>query len=188
MASVKSNFDWKSLHLHTHTHTRTRMHAHTHTHTHTKANRQNETWHWTNDEIGVAVQSWLWVRAEPKAWQLSRLERLNGIQWSWVQISLRPTFYSYFKEPVSGEYHIYQLISLHSCDYLQKTSIKTNVAIDEGKQVKWNVTLNKQWNWTSCTKLTLSTRWTHGLIAQSVRASEQNLVVVGSNPTQANFL
>ena len=29
---------------------------------------------------------------------------------------------------------------------------------------------------------------THGLIAQSVRASERNSVVVGSNPTQANFL
>ena len=29
---------------------------------------------------------------------------------------------------------------------------------------------------------------THGLIAQSVRASEQNSVVVDSNPTQANFL
>ena len=29
-----------------------------------------------------------------------------------------------FKESVSGEYHMYQLIPLHSCDYLQKTSIK----------------------------------------------------------------
>ena len=28
----------------------------------------------------------------------------------------------------------------------------------------------------------------HGLIAQSDRASERNSVVVGSNPTQANFL
>ena len=27
-----------------------------------------------------------------------------------------------------------------------------------------------------------------GLIAQSVRESERNSVVVGSNPTQANFL
>ena len=24
--------------------------------------------HWTNDEIGVAVQSWLWVRVELVAW------------------------------------------------------------------------------------------------------------------------
>ena len=24
--------------------------------------------HWTNDEIGVAVQSWLWVRVEIMAW------------------------------------------------------------------------------------------------------------------------
>ena len=32
---------------------------------------------------------------------------------------------------------------------------------------------------------TLSASWTHGLIAQSVRASEWNSVIVGSNPTQA---
>ena len=30
--------------------------------------------------------------------------------------------------------------------------------------------------------------WTHGLIAQSVRASKRNSVVVGSNSTQANVL
>ena len=42
--------------------------------------------------------------------------------------------------------------------------------------------------WSSCTKLALSGSWTHGLIAQSVRASARNSVVVGSNPTQANFL
>ena len=34
-------------------------------------------------------------------------ERVNGIQWSWVQIPFRPTFYSYFKESLSVEYHIY---------------------------------------------------------------------------------
>ena len=78
---------------------------------------------------------------------------------------------------------MYQLIPLHSCDYLQKTSIKINMATDEGKQPKWNVTLNKLIG-----KLALSASWTHGLIAQSVRASERNSVVVGSNPTQANFL
>ena len=42
----------------------------------------------------------------------------------------------------------------------------------------------KRWNCSSCTKLALRTSWTHGLIAQSVRASEQNSVVVGSNPFQ----
>ena len=46
----------------------------------------------------------------------------------------------------------------------------------------------KRWNWSSCTKLALRASWIHGLIAQSVRASEWNSVVVGSNPTQANFL
>ena len=36
-------------------------------------------------------------------------------------------------------------------------------------------------NWSSCKKLALS------LIAHSVRASAQNSVVVGSNPTQGNY-
>ena len=54
--------------------------------------------------------------------------------------------------------------------------------------MKGNVTLNKRWNWSSWTKLALSASWTHGLIAHSVRASERNSVVVGSSPTQANFL
>ena len=34
----------------------------------------------------------------------------------------------------------------------------------------------------------LSASWVHDLIAQSYRASEWKSVVVGSNPTQANFL
>ena len=46
----------------------------------------------------------------------------------------------------------------------------------------------EQWNWSSCTKLALSVSSTHGLIAQLVRALEPNSLVVGSNPTQANFL
>ena len=101
-----------------------------------KQNSQNEMWHWTNDEIGVVVQSWLWVQVELMTWKLCQLECLNGIQWSWVQLPLESTFYSYFKESVSGEYHMYQLMPLHSCDYLQKTSIKINVATDEGKTAK----------------------------------------------------
>ena len=55
-----------------------------------------------------------------------------GFRWSWVQIPLRPTFCSYFKESFSGEYRMYQIIPLHSRDYLKKTSIKINVATDEG--------------------------------------------------------
>ena len=38
---------------------------------------------------------------------------------------------------------MYQLIPLHSCDYLWKSSIKINMRTEEGKQPKWNVTLNK---------------------------------------------
>ena len=29
-----------------------------------EANSRNEMGHWTNDEIGVAVQGWLWMRVE----------------------------------------------------------------------------------------------------------------------------
>ena len=33
-----------------------------------EGNSWDETWHWTNDEIGVAVQRWLWVSVELMAW------------------------------------------------------------------------------------------------------------------------
>ena len=71
---------------------------------------------------------------------------------------------------------------------MQKIYIKINMVADEDKRLKWNVLHNKGWNLNSVTKLTLSVSWTHGLIAQSVRAFERNSVVVGSNTTQANFL
>ena len=57
---------------------------------------------------------------------------MYNVRWLWVQIPLRPTFYSYFKESFSDEYHMCQLIPLHSCDYPNKNSMKTNVATDEG--------------------------------------------------------
>ena len=69
-------------------------------------------WHWTKDELGVAVQSCLWMQVELMAWEFSRLERLNGIKWSWVQFPHRPTFYSYFQESVSDEYHMYIYINV----------------------------------------------------------------------------
>ena len=46
------------------------------------------------------------------------------------------TFCSYFNESFSGEYHMYQLIPLHSCNYLEKFSIKINVAIEIGVVVQ----------------------------------------------------
>ena len=38
------------------------------------------------------------------------------------------------------------------------------------------------------TTLALIANWTIGLIARSVRASEPNSVLMGSNPAQVNFL
>ena len=38
-----------------------------------------------------------------------------------------------FKESLSSEYHMYQVIPLHSCDYLNRLLIKINMATDEDK-------------------------------------------------------
>ena len=73
---------------------------------------------------------------------------------------------------------MHQLILLQSCDYLKKISIKINVATDEGNGPKCI------WYWTNDE---IGVAVAHGLIAQSVRASERNSVVMGSSPTQANF-
>ena len=75
------------------------------------------------------------------------------------------------KESFRGEYHMYQLIPLHPCDYLKKLSIQVNVATDKGNSP------NEMWHWTNdetrvAVQSWLSGSWTHGLLAQSVRASE----------------
>ena len=57
----------------------------------------------------------------------------------------------------------------------------------ENTEMKWEH-WTKRWNWSSCADLAVRVSWTHGLIAQLVRASERNSVVVSSDPTQANFL
>ena len=80
---------------------------------------------------------------------------------------------------------MYKLIQLHSCDYLNKISIKTNMATNEGNSQ------NEMWDWTNDEIAVAVQSWLWVLvefIAQSVRASERNSVVVGSNPTQASFL
>ena len=65
-------------------------------------------------------------------------------------------------------------------------SIEMDVSTDEFNSR--NLTLNKRWNLSRCAKLALRAIWTHGLIAQLVRASERNSVVLDWNPTQAEFL
>ena len=96
----------------------------------------------------------------------------------------------YFKESYSGEYHMYhQFILLHSYYYLNKISVKINVANVEGNSQDeiWHWTRNEIWvsvqSW-----LWVRLSWTHGLIAQLVRVSQQNSVIMGSISTQANFL
>ena len=53
------------------------------------------------------------------------------------------------------------------------------MATYQRKGPKWNVTLTKGWNWSSCKMLALSASWTYGLISQSYGASERNSVVMG---------
>ena len=84
-----------------------------------------------------------WVRVELMAWWLSQLECLIGMQWLWVQILLRLTFYGYFKESFSGEYHMCQFILLHSCDDLKTISVKINVVTEESSRP------NEIWHWTN---------------------------------------
>ena len=107
------------------------------------------------NEIGVAVQTWLSLRAELMAWKLSRLERLNGIQCSWIQVPLRPTSYSYFKESFSGEYHIYfyckrLIVMIEGNIYIPwcPLAIKINVSIFQHKNilVKENIHLFTWWS------------------------------------------
>ena len=93
----------------------------------TKKQQHLTTVPWKN--INLWLCKYVWVRVELVAWQLSWLEHLNGIQWLWVQIPIRINFYSYIYESFSGEYHIYQSIPLHSCNYLYKILIKQTLRL-----------------------------------------------------------
>ena len=153
-----------------------------------EGNSRNEIGHWTNNEIRVAVQCWLWVLIEPIPWYLSRLERLNGIQWSWIQIPL-----DQLSIVTSNNPSVVNTMCIRSFGY-------THVITSRKLRLKWawrlakaiaemkSDTEQKRWNWSSCTMLALSASWTHGLISQSVRSSKQKSAVVGSNSIQANFL
>ena len=86
--------------------------------------------------------------------------------------------------------YIFTICIIHSATLMwlpQKNFSESKCGNWRRQWLTWNLTLNKQWNWSSCIKLVVSASWTHGLIAQSVRMSKQNSVVMGSNPTQANF-
>ena len=82
-------------------------------------------------------------------------------------------------------------VSIHSVTnviirarFLLKQMWRLTKTKTEMKSEHWT----KRWNWSRCTTLALSVSWTHGPIALVVRASERSSVVMGSNPTQANFL
>ena len=58
-------------------------------------------------------------------------ELLNSIS-PWKELYYKMfMLFIFHKEPFSGGYHMYQLIPLHSSDYLKKLSSQINVATDE---------------------------------------------------------
>ena len=81
---------------------------------------------------------------------------------------------------------MYQLIPLHSCDYLKKISIQINVATEEGNirnEMDTEQTMKLEWLYKVGSEWELNS-WPDS----SLRACKRNSVVMGSNPTQANFL
>ena len=85
------------------------------------------------------------------------LQKLRGYIWFCISVCVC----------VCGKYHSYQLILLHSYDYLKKISIKSKRADWQRQWPKWKLTLNKRWKWSSCRKLSLTRSWNLGLIAES---------------------
>ena len=86
---------------------------------------------------------------------------------------------------------IFSSISIHSatnvitCATLRlKQMWRLTKAKTEMKHEHWT----KKLNWSSYKKLALRASWTHGLIAQPVRASERNSVIVGSISTEAHYI
>ena len=71
-----------------------------------KATAKMKSEQWVKNEIGEAVQSWLWMQVELMVWYLKALESVNKIQWSHIEIPISSTFYSYYTKSFSDEYHI----------------------------------------------------------------------------------
>ena len=100
---------------------------------------RNEPWHWTNDEVWVAVQSWFWVPVELMAWELSRVEHLNGIQWSWVQSHTHSSI------DTSNNTSVVNTIYISSFCY---TLVITSRKFQLNKRGDWRrLTRNETWYW-----------------------------------------
>ena len=50
----------------------------------------------------------------------------------YIYICYRYIYIHIYIHSFSGEYHMYQIIPLHSGDYLKKISVKRNMETDEG--------------------------------------------------------
>ena len=87
-------------------------------------------------------------------------------------------------------------VSAHSTAlmWLPQEHFNSNKRGDWKRQYpKWNATLNKRWNWSSCTKLALTASWTHGLIfwipyRRSIRLSYQTMSSTRTLYSCSNFI
>ena len=133
----------------------------------------------------VVGQSWPWVRV-----YLNLLEHLNGIHISvcGFESDLGQLSKSLLLKAFSGEYHMHQFIPLYSCAYLSETSIVVNAETNKGNGQDKIWTLDKRWNWSSCTTLaTLRASRTQDLMTQSIRGSKWDSPVMGSIPFKPAF-
>ena len=127
-----------------------------------------------------------WVAFEPMTTELRSDALTDWAIRPWVRLRLRANFAKLLQFYLLQWWIPY--VSIHpstnaiTCARLcLKQMWRLTEAMAEMKCEYWT----KRWNWSCCTKLALSASWTYGLIDQSVRASERNSVVVGSNPIQA---
>ena len=121
------------------------IHVYIHTHTHTyiyinslhlfdylnkiyiktnvaidEGNSRNERWHWTNDEIGVAVQSWLWVRVDNSVgWSVRTEFSGHGFKSDSGQLSIATSKNSSLLNSITYIYlYIYIYIYKYACIYI----------------------------------------------------------------------
>ena len=88
--------------------------------------------------------------------------------------------YTYY---IYAHIHTHTHMHTHNYKFQLKQKWRLTMAIAEMKR-----DTEQTMKLSSCTKLALRASWSHGLIAQTVRAPERNSVVVCSNLIQGNSL
>ena len=128
-----------------------------------------------------------WVGSEPMTTEFRSDTLTDWAIRPWPQLALRANFVQllqfYLFVQCSRLISAFALVRRHDIFMYIYKYIYTHVITYR------KLKLNKHGEWRRQTaEIKCDTEQTHGLIAQFVRESERNSVVVGSNPTQANFL